>query len=100
MKKILLSFGLLLPSAHLFAQSTITGANFNPVAGETISFYTQTDTLSTLGPNGNNQTWDYHSLSGNFTIQTNSYITPAGTPKGSYFNADLCLQYYNGGDYY
>jgi len=100
MKKTFLVSMLFISVTAAYAQPNITGNNFNPTVGETITLLNIADSLpGTAGVAiGANQTWNFQTLSGG-TSENNVYISPEGMPNASHYSSNLCLHNTSSGDY-
>ena len=96
MKKFILSLAIVCCTYTVFAQPTINAANFNPVENTETQLSLALDTLASTGANGANQTWNYSTLSGGFSLMS-TFHSATGKPGASLFNANYCTN--SGNDY-
>ncbi|MEO8149383.1 MAG: T9SS type A sorting domain-containing protein [Bacteroidia bacterium] len=99
MKKIYITFLLLLNLYFAYAQPVLTAANTNPVIGESFTYHNWTPSGFSPGASGANATWNF-STTTSTSVNTIAIVTPSSTPNGSLFpNANLAYSLNGSYDY-
>ncbi len=87
MKKIYFTFlSFVALASNMNAQLTLTQAAYEPVISD-IRNSTRFDSVSVVVPKntGTNQTWNFNTLTPNFSIETSTYVASASTPSTSFY---------------